>query len=319
MDIFLQKKEEKLKFHRYKEVGLIIGMVLAIVIWMFPIRGLSQTGSHAFAVAVFVACSWIFAVMPPAIPAIFACVIYYVLSVAHPADAFAGFISPSIWMLFFALVIAKGVESSGLGKRIANLLILRGAMSFNGLVLVFIILCIVFPFIIPSTTAIVTLNMSLAVGIVEALNLDRESRAKISTGLTCFIAVFALTSGRGILTGSIQNMITPRLLYSITGVQISWMEWLYNMWIIIPIRQSRLIFISPEKYQPEKMLSSDELRQKVKQNLAEMGPITGKELKVLFLVLGAVLMWTFDSYIPLDTNQIGILQGCYSYCRVSVV
>lgn len=305
-----------LKFFKLKylysfrqQICLILGIIVAVLIWISTIPGLSSNATQAFAIATLIALWWIFAVMPPAIPAILGSVLFYVLNIAKPADAFAGFVSPSIWMLLFALIIAKGVESSGLGRRIANVIVLKGALSFNGLVMVFIILCIVFPFIIPSTTAIVTLNMALAVGIVEALNLDEKTRRKVSSGLTCFIAIFALTSGRGILTGSIQNIIVSGLVFSITGIQISWIEWLLNMWIIIPIPAIATYYYITKKYQPEVMLPADELRERVKQNLQEMGSITASERKVLVLVLTAVLLWAIEPYIPLDTNQIAILIG----------
>ncbi len=217
-----------------KTFGLVLGLIAFLVIWFAPIPGLSKPGTHALAVAVLTAIWWILAVMPPAFPAVLACSLFFVLRVAKPVDAFSGFVSPSIWMLFFALVMAKGVERSGLGKRIASWLMSKTALSFNGIVLVFIGLCIIFPFFLPSTVASVSLTMALAIGIMDALGIERGPNSKISCGLTCFVAVLTLTMGRAPLTGSLPNFIATGLVHDIAGVDISWISWLKSMWVHDP-------------------------------------------------------------------------------------
>jgi hypothetical protein len=207
-----------------KTFGLLLGLVVFFVIWYVPMPGLSRPGSHALAVAALTAIWWILAVMPPAFPAVLACALYFVLRVAKPVDAFSGFVSPSIWMLFFALVMAKGVERSGLGKRIASWLMSKTALSFNGIV-------VIFPFFLPSNVASVSLTMALAIGIMDALGIERGPNSRVSCGLTCFIAVLTLTMGRAPLTGSIPNFIATGLVHDIAGVDISWISWLKSMWV----------------------------------------------------------------------------------------
>ncbi|MDR2005954.1 MAG: anion permease, partial [Acidaminococcales bacterium] len=156
-----------------RNIGILLGLAAFAFLWFTPIPGLSKAGSQAMAVAALTAVWWIAAVMPPAFPAILACVLYFILKISPPADAFSGFASPSIWMLLFALIMAKGVDKSGLSKRVAAMLMKRMPLSFEGMVIVFIAMCFIFPFFIPAAPAIVALVMTLVLGFMDALGIER--------------------------------------------------------------------------------------------------------------------------------------------------
>jgi anion transporter len=292
-----------------KNIGLALGILVCAMIWITPIQGLSATGSKAMAIAALTAIWWIFAVMPPVFPAILACVLYYVLNVAKPSDAFAGFVSPSIWMLFFALVIAKGVDRSGIGKRIATLLMARMPLSFNGMVAVFIALCFIFPFIIPSAAAIVALMMTLAIGFMDALGIERNPKNKVSAGLTCFIAILSLTFGRVPLTGSVPNFIATGLVRDLTGVEISWMGWLTCMWIVAPLSAIATYYYVTKMYKPDISFAPEVMRSQINQTVDSLGPMSSAEKRSLFLVAAAIVLWALDPYLKIGTNQIGIIIG----------
>jgi anion transporter len=292
-----------------KILGLVLGLLAFALLWYVPINGLSKAGSHGLAVAVLTAIWWIFAVMPPAFPAVLACVLYFVLRVAKPVDAFSGFVSPSIWMLFFALVIAKGVERSGLGKRIASYLMSKTALSFNGLVVVFIVLCLVFPFFLPSAVAAVSLIMALAVGTMDALGIEKNPKLKMSCGLTCFVAVLTLTLGRAPLTGSVPNFIAVGLVREIAGVDVSWIGWLKNMWVTIPIPCIATYLYVTRMYKPEKNLSAVEMKRQVEATLSSLGRWSGAEIRAAILAVAAILLWAFDPFLKIGTNEVGVIIG----------
>ncbi|MDD3654024.1 MAG: SLC13 family permease [Desulfotomaculaceae bacterium] len=290
-------------------VGLTMGILVFVILWFIPIQGLSPAGSKALAISSLTAIWWIFNLMPPAFPAILACILFYVLKVAKPADAFGGFISPSIWMLLFALVIAAGVDKSGLAKRIASLLMSKMPLSFNGMVAVFIAMCFIFPFFIPAAAAYVALIMTLAVGFLEAFGIERNPKNKISAGLTCFIGILALTLGRVPLTGAVANFVATGLVRDLTGVSVTWTEWISSMWVVAPIPAIATYFYITRKYKPDVALSKELMREQVKRTVDSLGPISSKEIRALILVLAAITLWIIDPYLNIGTNQIGILIG----------
>lgn len=252
---------------------------------------------------------WIFDVMPPAYPAILGCILFFILGIARPADAFSGFVSPSIWMFLFAMIIAKGVERSGLGKRIATWMMSKTAPSFNGLVFVLISLCVIFPFFIPSTVATVSLIMALAIGIMDALKIERSPNNRVSAGLTCFVAILVLLIGRIPLTGSVPNFVATGLVREISGVEISWLDWLGSMWAAAPLPAIATYFYVTRLYKPDVPLSREAIKQQIGQTRADLGPISVAEIKTAILVGMALLLWIFGRHLKIGTNEVGMVIG----------
>jgi anion transporter len=306
----VDKTETKTSFSS-KTIGFFLGIVIFFVVWVSGIPGLNSTGAHATAIALLTAIWWIFMCMPPMIPALCACVLFMVTKTAKPVDAFCGFFHPTIWLLFFALVMAKGVEVSGLGKRIASIILSKVSLSFNGLVAAFIILCFILPFIVPSAAADVALLMALAVGIFDALDIEKNPKNKISAGLTCFVAILCLTFGRVPLTGSLPNFIAAGFVHDLAGISLGWLDWLTSMWIIAPIPAIGTYLYITRKYKPEEGLSREKMRENIQTTRENLGRMTVNERKAAIYISLAVILWAFGGFIklPLDTNQIGIIIG----------
>lgn len=294
---------------RRKGIALLFGFLVFLVLWVVDIPGLNPNGRHALAVAVMIALWWIFNVMPPAFPALLACVLYFTLGIAKPPEAFSGFVSPSIWMFLFAMIMAKGVERSGLGKRIAAWMLSKTAPSFNGLVFVLIALCVIFPFFIPSTVATVSLIMALAIGIMDAIGIERGPNNKISCGLTCFVAILVLLIGRIPLTGSVPNFVATGLVRDIAGVEISWIDWLKSMWVAAPLPAIATYFYVTRLYKPDIPLSREVIKRQIDATVANLGPWSGAEIRTALLVSAAILLWIFGSYLKIGTSQVGIVIG----------
>lgn len=292
-----------------KLVGFILGIIVFVIVWNVTVDGMSEKAVHATAISLLTAIWWIFMVMPPMIPALFACVLFFVTNTATPAQAFAGFYNPTIWLLFFALVMAKGVETSGLGKRIAIGILSKVPLSYNGLVAAFILLCLVFPFIIPSAAAAVALLMSLAVGILDALGIEKSPNNKVCAGLTCFVGILLLTFGRVPLTGSLPNYIAVGFLNEMAGVNIGWLDWLSIMWIIFPIPAVATYFYVTHFYKPEENLSAQKMKEQIQKSKENLGIITVNEKKAAVFMTLAIVLWACDGIVPLNTNQVGILIG----------
>lgn len=291
-----------------KLIGFVFGIVLFLIVWFIGIPGLSDVGNHATAISVLTACWWIFMVMPPMIPALLACVLFFVTGTATPAQAFSGFYNPTIWLLFFSLVIAKGVDVSGLGKRIAIYVLSKVPLSFQGLVAAVVILCLIFPFIVPSAAAGVALIMALIVGILEALGIERSAKNKISAGLTCFVGILILTFGRIPLTGSLPNYIAVGFLSDMAGVTVTWLDWLKSMWVIAPIPAIATYFYVTKVYRPDQPLEPVTMKRQIEESKQQLGSMTLNEKKAAVFVVVAILLWAFGGDF-INTNAVGILMG----------
>ena len=69
-----------------KLVGFILGIIVFVIVWNVTVDGMSEKAVHATAISLLTAIWWIFMVMPPMIPALFACVLFFVTNTATNND-----------------------------------------------------------------------------------------------------------------------------------------------------------------------------------------------------------------------------------------
>ncbi|OPX85289.1 MAG: L-tartrate/succinate antiporter [Pelotomaculum sp. PtaB.Bin104] len=166
-----------------------------------------------------------------------------------------------------------------------------------------------FPVFYSLSRRIRSFNHDLGYRLLDAFGIERDPKNKISTGLTCFIAILALTFGRVPLTGAVANFIATGLVRDLTGVSISWTGWITSMWVIAPIPAIATYFYITRRYKPDVALSKEAMAVQVKKTVDSLGPVSGQEIRTLILVLGAIILWIIDPYFKIGTNEIGILIG----------
>ncbi|OPX89869.1 MAG: putative malate transporter YflS [Pelotomaculum sp. PtaB.Bin104] len=291
----------------FQLLGLFLGPVILLILWFTPIQGLSVAARHALGISLMTATWWIFTVMPPVIPALIACILLMVTGTVPAEKAFSGYSSASIWMFPFGLIMAQAVDVSGLGKRLVTMVITSVNLTFGRLIGMFILLCFAAPFLIPSAVAYVALLMALAVGILDAVGVDKTKRTELSAALTCFIAIFALLMGRIPLTGSVASFIAVGLTKTIAGVEIAWLDWLACMWIAAPIPMIATWLYVTRVYKPEVDISSPAAKEKLMEQRQALGKISANEIRTAILVSSALILWITGSRTGINTTAVGAL------------
>src|SRR6266481_1104825 len=142
--------------------------------------------------------------------------------------ALSGYSNPAVWLIFGAFILALGYERTGLGERIALILVKR--MGKNTLLLgygVTLADTILAPFI-PSPTArsggiIYPIVSELALEYGSKPN-DVSSRRVGSYLMWVAIATTCVTSSLFLTAGSF-NLLAAGLVQKLTGVDVHWMDW----------------------------------------------------------------------------------------------
>ena len=162
----------------------------------------------------------------------------------HPASAaltwaLSGYSNPTVWLIFGAFIIALGYERTGLGHRIALLIVKKMGKSTlllgYGIMLADTILA---PFI-PSPTArsggiIYPIATDLAADYGSKPN-DASSRRVGSYLMWVAIATTCVTSSL-FLTGASFNLLAAGFVEKLTRVNISWTDWFATAApVIIPL------------------------------------------------------------------------------------
>ena len=214
--------------------------------------------------------------------------------------ALSGFSDGTVWLIFGAYMFALGYEKTGLGRRIA--LILVKGMGRRTLTLGYAITLadlVLAPFT-PSNTArsggtIYAVIRNLP-PLYQSLPNDPSSRRIGSYLMWVAIASVSVTSSL-FLTGLAPNLLAIELVQKATQIEISWADWFLAF---APVGFLLLVLAPVLTYwlYPPEVKEGDEVPAWAARELEAMGSLSGKEAALAVLVLVALVLWIFGgSYV----------------------
>jgi len=332
-----------------RTVRIAIPLIALAIIWMLPApEGLTVHAMRFLAIFVAVILGLIFEPLPNSAVGLIGCVVagslqlvplaeksiaavaaaaksgaVAVMPSISPANlgpslnwALSGFVDSTVWLIFVAYMFAMGYEKTGLGKRIALLLI--KTLGSRALGLGFAAACadgVLAPFM-PSNTARSAGTVYPVVKNIPPMygSLPEKDPRKIGAYLMWIcIATTSVTSSM-FYTGVAPNPLALSLIKSAPGVtdpasvSISWMTWFWCMlpagailFLMVPLL-TYVIYPPTQKHFPEtpKWAAGE---------LEKLGPISAKEIGMLIMALIALSLWIFGDQF-LNATQVALVVLC---------
>lgn len=275
---------------------LVVGAVLALA----PVpQGLSPNAWRYFALFAAVIVGVIAEPIPAATVGLAGVVTAAVLGLVHPSTAQAtswalsGFANNTVWLIFAAYMLALGYSKTGLGKRIALVLIRAMGKRTLGLGYAIALADLVLAPFTPSNTARSGGTIYPIISNIPELYGSRpgeESARKIG-GYLMFTALAATcVTSCMFATAMAPNVLAISLIAKTIDVTISWGEWAKGFAPVgIP-----LFILTPfllYKIYPPEIKESPDAPIWANRELREMGPITRKEITLLAIVITALALW----------------------------
>jgi L-tartrate/succinate antiporter len=213
--------------------------------------------------------------------------------------ALSGFSNTTVWLIFGAFMFALGYEKTGLGKRIALVLVkalgsrtltLGYAIAFADLVLA--------PFT-PSNTArsggtIFPIIKNLP-PLYESEPHDPSARRIGSYLMWTAIASTCVTSSM-FLTGLAPNLLALEIAQKTAHVKVEWTQWFVAF---APIGIVLLLAVPVLTYfvYPPEVKSGSEVPRWAAAELQKLGPLSKREITLCGLVLLALALWIFGTHL----------------------
>jgi|OpeIllAssembly_1097287.scaffolds.fasta_scaffold18702_1 L-tartrate/succinate antiporter len=209
--------------------------------------------------------------------------------------ALSGFANSTVWLIFGAFMFALGYEKTGLGRRIA--LVLVKSMGKRTLTLGYAVTIadlLLAPFT-PSNTArsggtIYPVIRNLP-ALYDSKPNDPSSRRIGSYLMWVAIAATCVTSSM-FLTALAPNLLALELVKKTANLDITWAQWFLAF---APVGVLLLVLIPLVAYwlYPPGVKHGDEVPRWAAAELQKMGAISGRELTLAALVLLALALWIF--------------------------
>jgi L-tartrate/succinate antiporter len=213
--------------------------------------------------------------------------------------ALSGFSNSTVWLIFGAFMFALGYEKTGLGRRIALLLV--KAMGRKTLTLGYAVTIadtLLAPFT-PSNTArsggtIYPVIRNLP-ALYDSKPNDPSMRRMGSYLMWVALAATCITSSM-FLTALAPNLLAVELVQKTAKIDIAWMDW-FKYFAPVGILLLATIPLLVYWIYPPQVKEGAEVPAWAAAELQKMGPLTQREITLGVLVVIALLLWIFGGDI----------------------
>jgi len=295
---------QTLKQHYLQGLVFAIGIAL----WFFPTpSGLEPQAWHLFAIFISAIIAVILKAMPIFTSSIIALALTVLTGTLTTKEAYSGFSEEFILLIIVAFLIARGVIKSGLGKRIAFLIIRKFGKSSLGLAYSIIAADMFVSPAFPSNTA----RSGVLYPIVNALSVD--SGSKTTDGTRKKLGSFLMMSSMAGLTLSSTLWLTAMAanpagakMAKDFGVEITYGSWALGASLPVLI----LFFLVPwviYKIYPPEIKETPEAPAIAQDALDKMGPVHKNEWIMAGTFVGMVFLWVMSGAWALDKTAVAFL------------
>jgi len=303
-------KVEEFSLNNQKLLWLkrIITLVFGVIIWHLPIPwDITIDAWHLFAIFITAIIGVLLEALSIFTASVIALIAVVLLRVLTPEQAYSGFSESFILLILAAFLVAKGIIKSGLGRRIAFLLIRRFGKSTLNLGYCLVVTDTILGPSIPSNTA----RSGVMYPVVHALSLDTgslpttEGRKRTGTYLMMTYIAGQTISSALWLTGMAANPVGVGIAAQY-GVNMNFGNWFFVASVPCIIALIAIPFVLYKLFPPE-IKHTPEAPKMARKGLKEMGSMSKQEWIMGITFLGMILLWALSPLLNINLAIVAFL------------
>ncbi|HHU86290.1 MAG: SLC13 family permease [Pelotomaculaceae bacterium] len=275
-----------------KNIGVLIVCLTALFIGIIkPFNGLPPVGHHMVGVVIVTLGLWIF--KPNNVPFMAGCALLVAGGLVFGLNlntVAAGFISSSVWILIPALYFGFVLQKTGLGKRIAYMVLKLFEPGWVNMAISWFIIGIALSALTPSITVRLAIVMPIAMGVIDACKLKYNSKGSAFIALIAF--AMCLLPGTGWLTGSLSGPIMvgflPAELKHLATFD-SWFKILALPWFIVTVVYVALVVVLMK---PKEAIGIP--RDTFKEEYRALGPVSRQEIITGIILIACLVLFSTE-------------------------
>jgi L-tartrate/succinate antiporter len=285
---------------RASAARVVVPLALGGVIALLPVpEGLSPAAWHYFALFVAIIAGIITEPVPGAVVGLVGVVAAGMLGLvreearASAQWALSGFANPTVWLIFAGYVLTLGYSETGLGRRIALLLVRRLGGRTLGLGYAIGLADLA---LAPFTASAAARSAGTIYPIVRHIpdlygsRPDDGTARKIGAYLLFTALAVSMITSSMFITALAPNTLAIGIIEEGIGIRISWVTWFTGF---APVGVTLLALTPWVLYRiyPPTVREAPEVPRWADAELARMGPMTRREQTLLLLVCCALALW----------------------------
>lgn len=285
-----------------KTSTLLAAVVVAAAAALFftpPPAGLSSNTMHAAGLVVLAIGLWAFHLLPEHITGLIFLALAVLFAVAPPAVVFSGFASATMWLVFGGLFIAEAVRSTGLGERLARLLLDRYTSSYLAALIGVSVVATLLAFLMPATIGRVLLVIPIVCALAARMGFEPGSRGY--NGLLLCAIMTTYHSGTGILPANAPNLVLAGAAETLYGLEIIYAEYFLVQFPVMALLKlgvsvAVLVWLFPAEPKPVPTTTP-------------LSPMTTDERRLSLILVVAILFWATDFIHHIKAGWIALAAG----------
>lgn len=291
-----------------KKLAIVIG--IGAVLWFLPHpEAITPIAWHLFAVFAATIAGFILQPMPIGAVAFIGVTAGALLGVISVKTAISGYGNSTIWLIVCAFLLARAFIKSGLGSRIAYLII--KAIGKSSLTLGYAITLSDFV-ISPATPSSTARAGGIIYPIIRSLSSALHSEPNDGTARKFGAYIMqieyqanAITCAM-FMTAMAGNPMSVELAAKTIGVEITWSEWALAAAVPGIISLIVMPYLLYKLYPPE-IHEMPHAKKMAVEALEKMGPMSYMEKVVLVVFVGALALWATSSLTHMNATGVGML------------
>jgi anion transporter len=286
-------------------IGVLISSFAGILLAAFtPIQTLSPMGHKVLMALIMALGLWIF--QPGKMPfAVGACLLMAMLLLVGVSRGlvFAGFTSDSTWILIPATAFGYVLTKTGLGKRLAFLVIKTFKPTYLNLTISWLIVGLILSAFTPSILIRIAIVMPIAAGCTSTLRLEPGSRG--NTFLLLIAWTMAVIPGSGWLTGSLWGPVMMGMYSKVDGLKelCTPGPWMNAMMVPMLLMTGLIVGGIYWVFKPEPLDVEDS--EAFVEEYSKLGPWSRSEK-----LSGIILAATFIMFVTEKIHGVGNVTAC---------
>ncbi len=220
--------------------------------------------------------------------------------------ALSGYATTTAWLVFSAFMVGQAFADTGLGKRVAYILIGKMGRTTLGLGYVAALTDLIISPATPSNTArtgglVYPIFQSLAVTMGSE---PGPTARRIGSYLSLLLYQISLTTGGLFITALSTHALILSFAKSILKIEISWMQWAQATLVPGLLLLALVPYLVYKLYPPEiKQINNTEIASR---GLAEMGPMSRQEKTLAVIFVLAIVGWATGNITKIDSTAVAI-------------
>lgn len=224
---------------RQRAPALLVLAAALLVLFLPAPEGAPAGFSAAAALTIFAIGFWAVGALPEYLTAVCFFLLAMIFKVAPANVVFSGFEAGALWLVFGGLIIAAGVQRTGLGRRIAELLVGKLAGSYPRIITGVVLVSLALAFLMPSTMGRVLLLVPIFLALADRMGFEPGSNGR--TGMVVAVALSSFLGPAAILPANVPNNVLAGAAEAYHGITITYFDYLLLHFPVLGVLKSALL------------------------------------------------------------------------------